>query len=54
MAKRNDFEQPQLGSDNILIERLRARIARRPGRWRRRMRRVRERRDANEPWAQAA
>ncbi|MDY0000955.1 MAG: hypothetical protein RBU30_06650 [Polyangia bacterium] len=43
-----DFESPRLGPDNPLLERLRARIARRPGRWRRRMRRQRERRESFE------
>ena len=54
MATRFDFDNPQIASDDILMERLRARIARRPGRWRRRMRRLRERRDPLESAARWA
>ncbi len=41
MTTRFDFEYPASQLSPALMERLRARIARRPGRWRRRMRRQR-------------
>jgi len=42
MTTRFDFEYAASNLSPVLMERLRARIARRPGRWRRRMRRQRE------------
>lgn len=45
-----DLGAPQLIGEEALIGRLRARMARRPGRWRQRMRRRRERRDTGSSW----
>jgi hypothetical protein len=41
MTAQFDFEYPASQLSPVMMERLRARIARRPGRWRRRMRRHR-------------
>lgn len=41
MTNRFDFEYPASQLSSVMMERLRARIARRPGRWRRRMKRQR-------------
>lgn len=49
-----EMEHPQLSPGGILMERLRARIARRPGLWRRRMRKLRERREAVDTWQRQA
>jgi hypothetical protein len=42
MSTRFDFEYPASQLSAVMMERLRARIARRPGRWRRRMKRQRK------------
>ncbi len=44
MTTQFDFEYPASYLSPVMMERLRARIARRPGRWRRRMRRQRSER----------
>jgi len=41
MTTRYDFEYPASKLSPVMMDRLRARIARRPGRWRRRMKRQR-------------
>ncbi len=51
MTTQFDFEYPASHLSPVMMERLRARIARRPGRWRRRMRRQRSERDQQgEAW----
>lgn len=44
MTAQFDFEYPASRLSPVIMERLRARIARRPGRWRRRMKRQRHER----------
>lgn len=46
MTAQFDFEYPASILSPVLMKRLRARIARRPGRWRRRMKRQRHERSA--------
>jgi hypothetical protein len=50
----NDDSQPLPAAEPVLMARLRARIARRPGRWRRRMHTRRERREDTIPPIPAA
>ena len=55
MSARFDIDPAHSLGNEVQLERLRARIARRPGRWRRRMRPRRARRDTlEEPERQAA
>ncbi len=48
MSARFDIDPAHSLGNEVQLERLRARIARRPGRWRRRMRPRRARRDTHE------
>ena len=48
MTAQFDYELPMSCLSNVMMERLRARIARRPGRWRKRMRRHRDDRQGDE------
>ena len=41
MTTQFDFDYPSAKLSTVMMDRLRARIARRPGRWRRRMKRQR-------------
>ena len=51
MTTRFDFEYPASKLNPVMMDRLRARIARRPGRWRRRMKRQRhEGNELGESW----
>lgn len=50
MTTEFDFEYSASKLSPVMMERLRARIARRPGRWRRRMRRHRSDREGGEAW----
>ena len=50
MTTEFDFEYAATKLSPVMMERLRARIARRPGRWRRRMRRHRNDRHDQESW----
>jgi len=51
MTAHFDFEYPASKLSPVMMQRLRARIARRPGRWRRRMKRQRhEQHEQHEHW----
>jgi len=51
MTAQFDFEYPANKLSTVMMDRLRARIARRPGRWRRRMKRQQnERYELIESW----
>jgi hypothetical protein len=50
MTTQFDFEYPAAKLSTVIMDRLRARIARRPGRWRRRMKRQRHEAQQVESW----